>query len=648
MTEAPPTSSGSVRAPSSDDPRVDELRHQLRSLGYLDAGVDRFVLAPAVRSRRPATIALLASLRSGIIAAALLGPAAAVGLAARLPGLVTGVRDAIVIAVYMAVLFGAAVTVLSFLAALAVSAIARSSASPQRGRTLSTAAGVIAAVACLVYLTLWWRTANAGFGWDAPVWTAFALVVAVAISLLVGHVITLTARAVVVARTAADARHARVPDLSWKLAAVVGVMAFGGAALLLVATADTGAVETPISFTVRSTGARVTVVAIDGFDLDFTGLVRGDRPSLQSVLRRVHAALAPADSRDPARVWTTIATGRRPEVHGIERLETRRVAGVDGRLPAAGVGRLLGGATDLLRLTRPAIASNVERRVKTFWEVAAQAGLRTGVVNWWATWPADPRAGIVLSDRAILRLEHGGTVHAEIAPAEVYERLHTVWPGLRRRARQRVESLFAGTAGFATLPEEIQTVLTRSAELDATVLSLAEAIGADLDLLVIYLPGLDIAQHTLFGTETPAPSAVPERLSALQHYYYVLELLLGPYLRQAASTPDHPLFVITQPGRLHQGRGILALVDKQLQTGAQASGTAVDVAPTILNMLGVPIAKDLDGRVLERLFPEHFRDRFPVRFIDTYGLKRTAPTTGGGSPLDAEAIERLRSLGYVR
>ena len=28
-----------------DDRRVDELRQRLRSLGYLDAGVDRFVLA---------------------------------------------------------------------------------------------------------------------------------------------------------------------------------------------------------------------------------------------------------------------------------------------------------------------------------------------------------------------------------------------------------------------------------------------------------------------------------------------------------------------------------------------------------------------------------------------------------------------------
>ena len=49
----------------SDDSRVDELRQRLRSLGYLDAGVDRFVLGPARATRRPSAIALLASVRVG-------------------------------------------------------------------------------------------------------------------------------------------------------------------------------------------------------------------------------------------------------------------------------------------------------------------------------------------------------------------------------------------------------------------------------------------------------------------------------------------------------------------------------------------------------------------------------------------------------
>src|SRR5687768_8573492 len=91
---------------AADAARVDDLRQRLRSLGYLDAGVDRFVLAPAGRGHRPAVIALFASARIGALAALLLGPAAAVGLVSRMPGLVTGPRDAVVAGIYLGVLFG--------------------------------------------------------------------------------------------------------------------------------------------------------------------------------------------------------------------------------------------------------------------------------------------------------------------------------------------------------------------------------------------------------------------------------------------------------------------------------------------------------------------------------------------------------------
>jgi hypothetical protein len=635
--------------------RVDELRRQLRTLGYLDAGVDRFVLGPAQAKRSPVVIALLASIRSGIVAGALLGPAAALGLGGRLPGLVTGIRDAIVIAIYLAVLFGAAVTILSFVAALVVSAAARSagSAFAQRGRALSTAAGGVVSVACLAYLTLWWRTANAGFGWGAPIWTAFALVVAVAISLLLGHVVTLTARAVMMARTPSGAPTPRVPGTSWKLAVSAGIVAFAGAASLLVLTAESPRSEATIPLTVRSSGIRVTVLAIDGFDPHLyeqlrPGAATSTAPLLFSAFDRARAELAPEDSRDPARLWTTIATGRRPEAHGVERLETRRVAGLQGRLGSDSIGRLLGGTTDLLRLTRPAIASNVERRVKTFWEVAAQAGLRTGVVNWWATWPADPSAGTVISDRAILRLERGGALDAELAPPELYEQLKAGWPKLHADARAWAARLFAtGWTHPPPLTAEVKAILTRSAELDASMIMLARHVGVDLDLLVVYLPGLDIAQQALFGDVAPAPSEVNDRLAALRLYYHYLDSLARQAVGRAVSEKDRAVFVVTQPGRLHQGKGILASLGGGSAT-AQTTATVLDVAPTILHALGVPVARDLDGRVIEALFAPASLTNHPVRGVDTYGLKATVSRPRTGQPLDEEALERLRSLGYVR
>src|SRR5215472_855715 len=104
-----------------NEERIDELRQRLRALGYLDAGVDRFVLAPARETRGPAGLALHASLRVGLLGGLLLGPAAALGVGARLPGLVSGARDAAVLAVYLAVFFFAAIAAASLVVSLTAS-----------------------------------------------------------------------------------------------------------------------------------------------------------------------------------------------------------------------------------------------------------------------------------------------------------------------------------------------------------------------------------------------------------------------------------------------------------------------------------------------------------------------------------------------
>ena len=96
-SSAPPPQSpiaGHESRTAHADTRVDDLRQQLRSLGYLDAGVDRFLLAPTKATWGPAALAIRSGIRVGLLAGALLGPAATVGLGTRLPGLVTAPRDA--------------------------------------------------------------------------------------------------------------------------------------------------------------------------------------------------------------------------------------------------------------------------------------------------------------------------------------------------------------------------------------------------------------------------------------------------------------------------------------------------------------------------------------------------------------------------
>ena len=652
-----------------DDPRVDELRQRLRSLGYLDAGVDRFVLGPARATRRPSAIAFLASLRVGIIAALLLGPAAALGLSARLPGLVTGPRDAAVVAIYLGGFFGAAMTAAAIAASLLVWWVSRQAGAgyTRGGQWLARGAGGLVTLLCLIYLTLWWQTVIAGLGWSAPIWTTSALVVAAAMSLLLGHAVFVASSAVLLAAdstTESDGRRGEVS--SWRGTVASGAIAFAGAALLLTWSAEPrGGAPAREPLTVVPTGLRVRVIAIDGFDARiFDSLSASGRlPALTASLggARVQLESRPGDAGDPARVWTTVATGQPPDVHGVEGLETRRLAGVHGSVAIAQpspLGRAIRGATDLVRLTSPAIASGSERRAKTFWEVAAEAGLRTVVVNWWATWPVAADAGIVLTDRVTLRLERNGPLDAELAPASLYEPLRQRWPEIKARASAEATKALELSSDDAT-----RRILLRSAELDAIQLALASAVAPPAtDLSVVYLPGLDIAQHALLiagqaglsagqaglsdAQAGLSPSALAARLEGVQAYYSALDRLLAPLLTPG---PGELVMLVTEPGRVGgDGRAMMSVNGSAARSHQGSVSLATAAAPTVLYALGVPVSRDLPSAPLLELFDPEFAARYPPRYVATYGRPSAAPAIRSGQPLDQEMIDRLRSLGYVR
>ena len=309
-------------------------------------------------------------------------------------------------------------------------------------------------------------------------------------------------------------------------------------------------------------------------------------------------------------------------------------------------GRRLRAATDLLRLTRPSVASRDERRAKTIWEVAEEAGLRTAVVNWWATWPAPAgRGGIVITDRALLRLERGGALDAEIAPAALYEPLRAAVAGdpaagASRGTAASVQSRIAPTAA----------VLQRSAELDATARRRwSRRFRARRGSRVVYLPGLDIAQHALLARRGGPPDAVggcgaPRRASWLLP---VPRGLLGALLTPAG---DPIVVIVTQPGRVQaRADGVLASyvigrAGEARSDMASRPRSVVDIAPTLLYALG-----HSDSVANSPAKPRHLIVELAEFATWTrYGRPFVAPAAREGKPLDQEMIDRLRSLGYVK
>jgi hypothetical protein len=116
-----------------------------------------------------------------------------------------------------------------------------------------------------------------------------------------------------------------------------------------------------------------------------------------------------------------------------------------------------------------------------------------------------------------------------------------------------------------------------------------------------------------------------------------------------APAADEMLVVVAEPGRIATiTRGAMAVSGKGAAAKVDLEARTIDIAPTLLHILGLPISRELAGRPVLDVLDREIAARFSVRQVDTYGRRRSPAGLREGQPLDREMIERLRSLGYVR
>jgi predicted AlkP superfamily phosphohydrolase/phosphomutase len=83
-------------------------------------------------------------------------------------------------------------------------------------------------------------------------------------------------------------------------------------------------------------------------------------------------------------------------------------------------------------------------------------------------------------------------------------------------------------------------------------------------------------------------------------------------------------------------------IDPSFRTDAVHS---LDITPTLLYLLGLPVAEDFDGRPRIHLFRSEFRQANPLKTIPSWG--ETQDGTATSSVVDEELIKELRALGYI-
>lgn len=93
----------------------------------------------------------------------------------------------------------------------------------------------------------------------------------------------------------------------------------------------------------------------------------------------------------------------------------------------------------------------------------------------------------------------------------------------------------------------------------------------------------------------------------------------------------------------HHPEGIIIAAGKGIRRGFKLEGASVlDMTPTMLALMGLPVGRDMDGRVLEEIF----EDKPLVQFINTW--ESAAPQFHKDEEETTEELKNhLRSLGYL-
>jgi predicted AlkP superfamily phosphohydrolase/phosphomutase len=108
----------------------------------------------------------------------------------------------------------------------------------------------------------------------------------------------------------------------------------------------------------------------------------------------------------------------------------------------------------------------------------------------------------------------------------------------------------------------------------------------------------------------------------------------------------------SQQSGIHAREGIFILHGKQVRRGGafrperMPRAEILQVTPTILYLAGLPVGEDMGGGIIREAISEEFLRARPVEKIPSYD------EPGGGergeTTLSPEAIEQLKSLGYVQ
>jgi Type I phosphodiesterase / nucleotide pyrophosphatase len=422
----------------------------------------------------------------------------------------------------------------------------------------------------------------------------------------------------------------------------------------------------------RSRPQRLVLVGLDGLDPTVVErlIAEGSLPTFARLrplaararIKTIRPTLSPV-------IWSTIATGTAPESHGIHDFLVWHIAGVSrpiARLPYfLGLWRVAIALERIGLVERRTLPSSLLRDVP-LWRAVSLAGATVFVENWWASTPVETVNGIALSNANGFGFHHranplgrnNGRPYA--FPAEWWSRLLDVDAELRRTPV--IQALREATTS-PDPPIDYQLVGVERADECYTRLAEQALAERPFDLGLLYFRGTDVAVHATGAfSDVFNPRSGPSAYrSSVRRFYERADARLARVIAVAGEgsyvvvVSDHG-FDPFRPGLKIMGHtgapdGVFWLIGPDVAPGVLEDVHVLDVAPTVLHIMGFPVPTTMIGRVPT----EAFRPDSPLATIRRCGpfpepWKSAHYPAAGGTNLDIEKsqIEELKALGYIR
>ena len=359
-------------------------------------------------------------------------------------------------------------------------------------------------------------------------------------------------------------------------------------------------------------------------------------------------------------LWTSVATGMTADRHGVLGFVEPEESGFGMRVVGQG-----------------------SRRVRAVWEMLGERGMRSVVIGWPVTGPAEDIRGVMVSDRVLETLrdcpdEVGELEAGLVSPEEMREAVGDWRHHPCDFSLSDLREMIPGIGGIDVGVDGRPAVLARALARCATVHNVATCLigREEWDFFAVYYDMIDRAGHEFMSYRAPMMEGVSDEDfrrygGVMDEVYAFHDAMLGRVLELAG--PDVGVMLLSdhgfQTGRRrpryrgpcggsggiaedgadwHRMHGVLLMHGPGIRAGERVFGaTLLDMAPTMLEYLGLPAGVDMPGRVLESALV----GGGVVPRIASW--EASGPRVKGGlvgelpRPLGEAAVRDLVALGYL-